>query len=65
MAKKPAPPPEKPKFKRGDAVHLDGTKARYCITWISEDGLQADIGMESANLEWFKISVDRLTPADV
>jgi len=58
-------PPTKPKFKRGDAVHLDGTKAIYCITWISEDGSRADIGMEHANLEWFKISVDRLSLVNV
>lgn len=64
MPKKPkAPEPQRP-LRVGDRVHRDGTKAVWCITWISEDGRFANISMEQANLEWFRIPVESLTRAD-
>lgn len=51
------------KFQRGDRVHRDGTKAVWCIDWISEDGRFANLSMEDADLTWPRFPTERLSPA--
>jgi len=47
--------------KVGDKVGRIGSESIYDVTYVSEDGTQANICLEGTDLEWFWVPVSTLT----
>lgn len=51
----------KPILRIGERVGRVGSEGVYEITRISPDGTEVDLCLAGANLQWFRVSVEKLT----